>query len=121
MLAALVQPSSERFPDSPPINWFYPLGTAAFSVSIAVNAIVAILLACKIFMNHHDSQKNLKETVNPIRYILSVFNESGMLMLGCQIIWLVLFRLNEPAFFLVRGPIVMIYVSNQMSLIQCYR
>jgi hypothetical protein len=112
MLRALIEPPSLRFPDSDnPSTWLYPLSTAAFSISIAVNATVAILLACKIFMNLYDSQRNpnLKTSVNPIRYIISVLNESGMLMLGCQVIWLVLYRRREPAFFLVRGPIIMIY------------
>ena len=41
-------------------------------------------------------------------------NDSGMLMLGlrCQIIWLTFFRIQNVGFVLIKGPIVMIYVSR---------
>lgn len=113
MLGALIEPSSSRIPDVAR-NWIYPLGTAAFSISIAVNAIIASLIALKIFMTRCETRPSIlqKGRVNPIRQIISIFNESGMLMLGCQVIWLVLFRRHNTAFLLVRGPIVMIYVRN---------
>ena len=44
----------------------------------------------------------------------SWFWEPGMLMLGlgCQIIWLTFFRIQNVGFVLIKGPIVMIYVSR---------
>jgi len=111
LLGALREPPPLRVPDVAN-NWIYPLGTAAFSASIAVNAIVTSLLVVKIFMVQREAQRSFtvqKRTVHPIRQFISILNDSGMLMLGCQIIWLVLFRRHHPAFFLVRGSIIMIY------------
>lgn len=113
MLGGLIQPSPLRIPDQSK-HWFYPIGTAAFSIALAVNAIIATLLTVKIFMMYREHQRSTihKGRVNPLRATISILNESGMMMLACQIIWLVLFRKKEPAFFLVRGPIVMIYVKR---------
>jgi len=110
MLGGLIQPSPLRIPDQSK-QWFYPIGTAAFSVALAVNAVIATLLTVKMFMMYRENQRSTihKGRVNPLRATISILNESGMMMLACQIIWLVLFRKKEPAFFLVRGPIVMIY------------
>jgi hypothetical protein len=122
MLGALMEPPSLRFPDAQiTTHWYYPLSTAAFSASIAVNAILAILLATKTFMLIREAGRTLtvqKRRVHPIRQMISVLNESGMLMLGCQIIWLVLFRRRLPAFLLVRGPIVMIYGLTPTLILQ---
>ena len=119
MIGALVEPSSSLRIPGAFLGWFFPLSTAAFSASIAVNAIVAILLAVKIFELQQIARKSLtvqKKKVHPIRAFISILNDSGMLMLGCQIIWLALFRLNNIGYVLVRGPIVMIYVRIKMFL-----
>ena len=118
IIGALVQPSSNRFPNVYN-SWYYSIGSAAYSASLGVNAIIAILLAIKIYQFQRIAEESLtvqKRRVHPVRRIISIFNDSGTLMLGCQIIWLVLFRRNNPAFFLVRGPIVMIYVRIKMFL-----
>ena len=122
-IGALVEPSaSSRIPGAFR-SWLYPLGTAAYSVSISVNAIVASLLAVKIYENQRKAKIEQKDVkVNPIRAFISILNDSGMMMLGCQIIWLTLFRLNSIGFVLARGPIVMIYVrtpSLPSSFIYC--
>jgi hypothetical protein len=106
MIGALIEPASSRIPDvSKP--WIHPLGIVAFSLSIAVNSVIAGLVSLKIFMDNISTIQ--KGGVNPFRLIVAILNESGMLMIGSQIIWLVLFRRQDPAFLLVRGPIVMIY------------
>ena len=117
MVGALVEPSPDlRFPG--PGNsqaWFFPVSTAAFSASLGVNAIVAILLAVKIYEVQRIAEQSYtvqKRRVHPLRSFISIINDSGMLMLGCQIIWLTLFRLNNVGFFLIKGPIVMIYVRR---------
>jgi hypothetical protein len=119
MLGALAEPPSLRVPDVAR-SWFYPLGTAAFSAAIAVNAVLATLLAVKLFLVHRESQRSViqKGRVGPIRATVAIFNESGMLMLACQIIWLVLFRRQNLAFFLVKGPIVMTYGLTPTLILQ---
>jgi len=111
MLGALIEPPELRVPDKAQ-GWIIPVGTAAFSSSIAVNAMVSTLLAIKIISAYHKHQQALivqKRKITSFRLITIILNDSGVLMLGCQIIWLVLFLRHHPAFFLVRGPIVMIY------------
>jgi len=112
MIAALIAPSgSDKVPGTT-TSWFFSLSTAAFSASLGVNAIVATLLAIRIYQNQQIAKESFtvkKRTVHPIRRIISIFNDSGMLMLGCQIIWLTFFRLNSVGFVLIKGPIVMIY------------
>ena len=91
------------------------MSTAAFSASLGVDAIVAILLAVKIFEVQRIAKENYtvqKRTVHPIRNYISIFNDSGILMLGCLIIWVTFFRINSVGFVLIKGPIVMIYVSR---------
>ena len=115
MIGALVQPdASSRIPGASN-SWFFSVSTAAFAASLAVNAIVAILLAVKIYEVQriaNESYTVQKRTVHPIRNYISIFNDSGMLMLGCQIIWLTFFRIQNVRFVLIKGPIVMIYVSR---------
>ena len=115
MIGALIEPPASRTPDVASKSWGQPLGTATFSGSLAVNAVLACLLAFKIFILYREAERAQtvqKRRVHPIRQMIAIFNESGMLMLGCQIIWLVLFRRQNPAFLLVRGPIIMIYVFS---------
>lgn len=112
MVGALVEPSPDFRVPGAFQDWFVPLSTAAFSASLGVNAIVAILLAVKIYEVQRIAEHSLtvqKRRVHPLRSFISIINDSGMLMLGCQIIWLTLFRLNNVGFFLIKGPIVMIY------------
>jgi len=113
MIGALVEPSAAlRFPGASR-SWYFSLSTAAYSASLGVNAIVATLLAVRISQVQRMAEKSFtvqKHKIHPIRGFISIINDSGMLMLGCQIIWLTLFRLNSVGFVLVRGPIVMIYV-----------
>ena len=111
MLRALIEPTPLRVPGAASA-WYFPLGTAAFAVSFSVNAIVATLLAIKIYtLQQYAKQKHRS---HPVRNMISIFNDSGMLMLACQIVWLALFHRNNVGFVLVRGPFVMIYVRNQM-------
>ena len=114
MIGALIAPSGSPKAPGNTTNWFFSLSTAAFSASLGVNAIVATLLAIRIYQNQQIAKESFtvkKRTVHPIRRMISIFNDSGMLMLGCQIIWLTFFRLNSVGFVLIKGPIVMIYVS----------
>jgi len=112
MIAGLIEPASSRIPLAPTNSWLFSVSTAAFSVALGVNAIVATLLAIKIYQNQLIAKETLtvqKHKVHPIRNYISIFNDSGMLMLACQIIWLTFFRLNNIGFYLIKGPIVMIY------------
>ena len=114
MIAALVAPSGTPKVPGAATNWSFSISIAAYSTALGVNAIIATLLAIRIYQNQKIAKETLtvkKRSVHPIRRMISIFNDSGMLMLGCQIIWLTFFRLNSIGFILIKGPIVMIYVS----------
>ena len=120
MIGALVEPNAALRIPGAFSGWFFSVSTAAFSASLGVNAIVAILLAAKIYQVQRIAKESFtiqKRTVHPIRNFISIFNDSGMLMLGCQIIWLTFFRIHNVGFVLIKGPIVMIYVSRIEILI----
>jgi hypothetical protein len=115
----MVEPVALRVPGVTR-DWYYSVSVAGFSASLGVNAIVAILLAVKIFEAQRVAEKSFtvqKHKVHPIRALISIMNDSGMLMLACQIAWLVLFHLNHVGFFLIRGPFVMIYVRRQSKCV----
>ena len=124
MIGSLADPSASLSPDKltypwgatrvpgAVTSWFFSVNTAAFSASLGVNAIVTILLAIKIYQVQRIAELSLAVQKHPIRSFVSITNGSGMLMLGCQIIWLTFFCLNNVGFLLIRGPIVMIYVSR---------
>ena len=115
MIGALVEPDASLRVPGASNSWFFSMSVAAFSAALGVNAIVAILLAVKIYEVQRIAKESFtvrKRTVHPIRRVISIFNDSGMLMLGCQIIWLTFFRLNSIGFVLIKGLIVMIYVSR---------
>lgn len=113
MIGALIEPSGVGQNPFSSQSWFFSISTAAFSASLSVNAIVAILLAIKIYQVQRiamETETVQKRKVHPIRRYISIFNDSGMVMLGCQIIWLTFFRLNSVGFVLIKGPIVMVIV-----------
>jgi hypothetical protein len=111
MIGALADPSASLSPNlltyphgasrvpGSVTSWFFSVSTAAFSASLGVNAIIAILLAVKIYQVQRivvaeQSPAVQKRKVYPIRSIIFIINDSGMLMLGCQIISLTFFCIN---------------------------
>jgi len=42
--------------------------------------------------------------------IIAMLIESGMLMLAAQMAWVIVFKLKSPSFYMLAGPMVMIYV-----------
>lgn len=96
---------------NPPPNWFLPLGTAGFSLSLVVNVLVTTTLVGRLLTFMRQTREVFPTThhsyLNPI---LAVLIESGMLMLAAQMAYVIVFKLNTSPFWLLEGPIVMIYV-----------
>ncbi|KDR68897.1 hypothetical protein GALMADRAFT_145919 [Galerina marginata CBS 339.88] len=81
--------------------WFTPLGTTSFSVSLSVNTIITGLLILKLVDVHrrlgkghdHSGSGGLK-----LVQLISFLIESGMLSFVTQLIWVVLFSLEDKNF-----------------------
>ncbi|KIJ48203.1 hypothetical protein M422DRAFT_28468 [Sphaerobolus stellatus SS14] len=97
-------------PDAVPPGWFLPLGTAGFSISLAVNAIVTMILVGRIWMLMRQSRDVLttghSTYLHPIMLLLI---ESGVFTLAGQMCWVIFFKLQTPPWFIIGGPLTMIY------------
>ena len=98
-------------------TWYYSAAASSFSISLAVNALVTGFMIFKILTVYREFQGfNLKtnagrspQTDQPL-HIISIFAESGLLTFVAQLVQIILYQ--RPAFPLVSGLIVMVYVRN---------
>lgn len=97
---------------NPPPVWFFPLGAASFSVSALVNSVVTALLVLKLVVAHREvNQDGQLGSTQSLLPVIAVLAESGIFTVVAQIIWTVLFGLQNTGFNSVDGSITMIYVS----------
>ncbi|KAF8889852.1 hypothetical protein BD779DRAFT_306301 [Infundibulicybe gibba] len=90
---------------------FLPTGITAFSFSLAVNALTSCLILNRMWV----AQERAPSPT--IQLIASITMESGIIIVFTQLIWVVLFSLQHPAFALVEGPIIQIYGITPTLLI----
>ncbi|KAF4618262.1 hypothetical protein D9613_011602 [Agrocybe pediades] len=96
--------------DSPSFNALHPLSTAAFSCSMAVNALVTFFIVGRIWYLSRDIVKfNPDRTSRPFTAIMNMLLESGITILVAQLIWLVLFQLESLGYAVVSGAFTQIY------------
>lgn len=105
----------------PPPSWFLPLGTAGFSLSLAANALVTVILVGGIWRTIRQTRKFLpthtKVYTASLHPIGTMFIQSGILMVVAQTVYVLFFKLNTSPFWMVEGPVVMIYVCNYLYLV----
>ncbi|KIJ30119.1 hypothetical protein M422DRAFT_120827, partial [Sphaerobolus stellatus SS14] len=86
------------------------LGTAGFSISLAVNALVTMMLVGRIWMFMRQSRDVLAPGHSTYLHpIISMLIESGVFILAAQMCWVIFFKLQTPPWYLIGGPITMIY------------
>lgn len=94
-------------------TWFFPMGVASFSLSLTVNTIVTGLLVLKLILLHREVTNALPTSSirrgNELLPIISLLVESGMFTFMGQLVWVVLFRLQNTGLNSVGSPITMIY------------
>ena len=94
--------------------WFTPVGDISFSFSLAVNAIITGLLVFKIVKASRALRNSLTRvqhrTLNDFRPLVSILIESGIALFAIQLVWVICFSTQSSGFYLVGGPIAMIYV-----------
>ncbi|KJA17775.1 hypothetical protein HYPSUDRAFT_70411 [Hypholoma sublateritium FD-334 SS-4] len=86
----LFGPASRAAPD-----WFTKLGTASFSISLATNAIVTAVLVAKLIMVHRELTGDGYAHGHYISVVIAMLIESGALTFVAQLIWVVLFSLQN--------------------------
>jgi len=75
--------------------WFFQVGVASFSVSLAVNALVTGLLVLKLILIHRELTRTAVGPTRDLRPLISFLVESGMFTFVGQLIWVVLFKLQD--------------------------
>jgi hypothetical protein len=94
-------------------GWFTPIGTLSFSLSLAVNAMLSGLLVFKIAQTSvalGDSRGGRGMT--DFKPVISMLVESGLIFFMTQLVWVITFTVQNVGFYLVSGPITMIYVRD---------
>ncbi|KAF8868255.1 hypothetical protein CPB84DRAFT_1809153 [Gymnopilus junonius] len=80
-------------PRNPP-DWFTKLGTSSFSISLATNTIVTAILVLKLLIVHRELEGSGVKG-DYLSTVVSILIESGALTFISQLIWVVLFSLQN--------------------------
>lgn len=94
-----------------------PLGTASFTLPLATNFIITILIVGRIYyvsMYTRDLRTTsvITSTTNHFNQAAAIVIESGMLYLVTQLIFVVLFAIKHPAQAIVAVAVVQVYVGS---------
>ena len=103
---------SRNDPQNLPV-WFFPIGVVSFSLSAAVTAIVAGLFVIKLIAVDLEvtGSLSLRRLGSNLLSMTSLM-EIGIFMFMGQLAWVVLFKLQNPGFNSITGPMIMIYVRH---------
>jgi len=86
------------------------MGVTAFSLSLAVNAIVTGLLILKIVLEYRKTQtSNRVHWRKNIMPIVAILIETGLMTFVGQLAWTISYSLQSNVFGLVGGVVVMLY------------
>ena len=97
-------------------GWFTPIGTLSFSLSLAVNAILSGLLVFKIAKISLALGDSRGEGMTDFKPLISMLVESGLMFFMAQLVWVICFTVESVGFYLITGPITMIYVRDYLQL-----
>lgn len=76
-------------------DWYTQLGTTSFSISLATNTIVTAILILRLVMVHREVRKIVVGRNHYLVEIVAMLIESGALTFISQLIWVVLFSLQN--------------------------
>ncbi|RXW20207.1 hypothetical protein EST38_g5661 [Candolleomyces aberdarensis] len=98
-------------------GWWVPLGAACMGLSLAVKVIFTALILAKI----HSDRQGANSAVNPsggaISKAASILLQSAVLALVAQLVYLTLYKTENPGFSLVAGPVTVIYGLNCTAIL----
>ncbi|KDR68914.1 hypothetical protein GALMADRAFT_145933 [Galerina marginata CBS 339.88] len=104
-VTSIILVGTEQIVDTP--VWFFPMGTASFSISLSVNTIVTALLIWKLVQAHGEVPAGKGK--HNLRLLISMLIESGMLTFVSQLTWVVLFQIQNNGLSAWGSPLTMIY------------
>jgi hypothetical protein len=104
-----------RFKTVPP--WIISLGISSICISLALNALVTGLLVLRITLVHRQSCRAMAQDgrrlfdlqVSPV---VSILIETGMMTIVSQLIFVIVFGLQNACAIVVGSPMVMVYVGS---------
>ena len=106
-------------------DWYLSAVTAFFFISLAVNALVTLLIVHKIIIVYNDIRgfnetnvqanphENLQRGLYPL---VSILIESGLITFVGQLAQSIMYKSANAAFPLVGGCVLMLYVRASMSI-----
>ncbi|KAF8983070.1 hypothetical protein BDQ17DRAFT_1336667 [Cyathus striatus] len=94
--------------------WWTPLGAAAFCLSLAVNAIVTLLMVFKIWTRGRTGSDTKSKSVHTI---VPMLLESAVLVFIAQVLFVAFFELRHVGWYVVSTPVIMIYGINPTIVI----
>ncbi|KAF8983076.1 hypothetical protein BDQ17DRAFT_1316292 [Cyathus striatus] len=102
-------------------GWWTPLGVASYCVSLAVNALVTLLMVLKIWIIYK-AGRNTEADINYDRHnslqpVIAMLLESGAMVFIAQVFYVLFFELRHPGWYVISGPVVMIYGINPTVVI----
>ncbi|TEB31738.1 hypothetical protein FA13DRAFT_1774273 [Coprinellus micaceus] len=93
-------------------EWWVPLATSGMAISLATNATVSALMIGRILHVYRVSHGASHGTARRASWAASVFLESAIVLFFAQLLFVLFYALDHPAFVLVAGPVTVIYGLN---------
>lgn len=93
------------------------MGTASIGLSLIVSVVVSAIMIGRIMHVYRNARTSFgglspsSSTGHRLSWIASVLLEAAIPLSFAQLVFLVLFAVEYPAFSLVGGPVTIIYVS----------
>ncbi|KAF6755007.1 hypothetical protein DFP72DRAFT_898225 [Ephemerocybe angulata] len=98
--------------------WWIPLGIPSMAISLAVNALVSILMILRIYLVHRRSKSfGFSMQGSKLLWTASVLVEAALFQFAAQLVLVVLFTMDHPAFSLMVGPVTIIYGLNCTAIV----
>lgn len=101
-------------------SWVIPLAVSSICISLALNAIVTGLLVLRIVLVHMESRRSMSDAerrAHDLSPAISILVETGMVTFVCQLLFVIIFALQETSAIIIGSPMIMLYVSFRFDLI----
>ena len=98
-------------------RWWLPLAATSMGLSLAVNLIVSAAMIGRIYRVYGQTKQfqtsvDVSARGGSLSWTAWILLESAVLLSVAQLIYLVLYQIQSPAFALISGPIAIIYVGK---------
>ena len=98
-------------------DWWVPLGVTSMGLSLGVNTLVSALMISRIWYVYAQTRDGLDQAESRLSWIASILLESALALFAAQLLYLVLYKIEHPAFALVAGPVTIVYVRYLLAVV----